>query len=87
MEEQWHPIPGHRGYTVSNLGQIRSQLRVDKPPRLLRPLLTGPPGKQYYAVALAGGSRKRIHRLVLEAFIGPCHNGRRRTRYAASKQQ
>lgn len=92
--EQWKAIPGFPGYEVSDHGRIRS-FRIwgkrakghcqiaDCPQRILIPNIdsTGYPGvnllrasKQY---------RRRIHSLVLLAFIGPrpqgfacCHSDR-----------
>ena len=75
MMEEWRPVPGHHGYFASDQGRIRSQLRDGKPPRILRPRLVGPAGKQYHAVCLAGGAQRRVHRLVLAAFVGLCPPG------------
>jgi hypothetical protein len=74
--EQWRDIPGYEGhYQVSDLGRVRRMTtRAGNPmePRLLRPWLV----RGYPRVALSGGSRseqpqKLVHRLVLEAFVGP----------------
>lgn len=79
--ETWKPIPGYEGlYEVSDLGRVRSLDRVDRRGRFwlgrtLKPQL-GTSG--YLAVALSRHSclkTRAIHRLVLEAFIGPCPKG------------
>lgn len=77
--ERWLPIAGHDGYEVSDLGRVRSVDRtvVDKIGRSRfhrgRVLNFGTLGKGYVAVRL--GWRQPlmyVHRLVLEAFVGPC---------------
>lgn len=87
--EQWKPVLGFEGsYEVSDMGRVRSIDRINQRGYSLK-------GKElriatthfgYLSVALSGGSRaecKRhlVHRLVLNAFIGPqppglegCHN-------------
>lgn len=82
MTEIWNPIPGIDFYEVSNLGRVRSLDRIIKrgkgeglqKGRVLKPQLTGTPGKQYHKVRIAGVERL-VHRLVLEAFVGPCPPG------------
>lgn len=87
MTEQWKPIPGWEGlYEVSTLGQVRGVDRIDASGRrwigkMRRPK---PHGRGYKQVVLWRGGRPSgfgIHRLVLEAFVGPapegmqgCHN-------------
>lgn len=73
--ERWLPVSDYEGlYEVSNYGRVRSFHRTssDTPPRVLRlnQLRSG-----YLQVALSKNGRKRfarVHRLVLESFIGPC---------------
>lgn len=73
--ERWLPVLDYEGlYEVSNCGRVRSFHRSssDTPPRVLRlnPLQSG-----YFQVALSKNGRKRfarVHRLVLESFIGRC---------------
>jgi hypothetical protein len=43
--------------------------------KVLKPRLSGPVGKKYLAVALTGGVQRKVHLLVLEAFIGPRPEG------------
>src|SRR5262245_50905166 len=83
--ERWLPVPGWPGYEVSDLGNVRSYWqglgghqtgsRLVDTPHLLRPtVLHG-----YLLVGLKAVGRpgvlRRIHRLVLEAFVGPCPPG------------
>jgi len=78
MKEEWKTIPGHPDYEVSSIGEIKSLFFKNGAVRkkrgeaiLLKPYLT-PYG--YFTVSLKGKA-ERIHRLVLEAFIGPCPDG------------
>ena len=83
-EESWRPIPGFDGYEVSDFGNVRSywakgnHLTKRRPaPRTLakRSRTDG----KYPSVSLpkpgGGYSSRRIHRLVLLAFEGPCPGG------------
>jgi hypothetical protein len=90
--EQYREIPGHPGYRVSREGEVQSCWGKSVPPRLtdawfsLKPI---PRRGGYLTVNLGGGVKKVarfIHRLVLEAFVGPrppglvcCHSDRDRT--------
>lgn len=79
MDEKWLPIDGFERYEVSSLGCVR---RADT----LRPLKPSPKRRPNgYLVAmrvnLGRGNMRYVHRLVLEAFVGPpppgteaCHN-------------
>lgn len=64
--EQWVTVETFPDYEVSNLGRVR------RGGRELKPL---PCGAGYHSVTLypgpRGGCRRYIHRLVLEAFVGP----------------
>lgn len=81
--EEWRDIPGFPGYQVSNLGGVRGcRPRNGKGPSLnfWRPLKQGRASKGHLFVTLAtgqkgGGKRRFVHRLVLEAFVGPCPPG------------
>lgn len=67
MEEKWTQIPGFTGYEVSDLGRVRRGEEIVSPYRY-----------KYLTVGLPVGDRrhpKRIHRLVLTAFVGPCPVG------------
>jgi hypothetical protein len=65
MTEEWRPL-ANPDYEVSSLGRVRSLSRE----RFL---------KQYdlngYRRVSFGGKGESVHRLVLEAFVGPCPEG------------
>lgn len=75
MEEIWRSIVGYEGiYEISNLGRIKRILNGSgaMPGHILRPYKTN---NGYFVVALHNNTiRKKflVHRLVAEAFIGPC---------------
>ena len=90
MKEKWLPINGYGGYyEVSNLGEVRSLNRAipyerweerygDKMVLRGRPLkgCTAKDGRRSVTLSKNGkATTKRIHRIVLEAFIGSCPNG------------
>jgi hypothetical protein len=71
--EEWRVVPDFPNYWVSN------QARVLGPNGFLK--LSPLQGRKYTRVKLYGGSRNRskayrIHRLVLEVFVGPCPAGK-----------
>src|SRR5689334_22814272 len=83
MEEEWKSVSGYSDYEVSNLGRVRSwriKGNTTKPvtkSRLLKFATCGHKQK-YYAVKLYRdnvGKSHRVHRLVLEAFVGPMPEG------------
>lgn len=83
MEEEWRRIFGYEDYEISNLGRVRSwriKGRTTKPvttPRLLKFAMCGS-GRRYQAVKLYKnniGKSHRVHRLVLETFVGPMPEG------------
>lgn len=71
----WKPIPNHYGYDVSDQGDVRSWKPKNGRGGLIETprLLTALPFKdsKYLRVNLSGKTR-RVHQLVLEAFVGPC---------------
>lgn len=84
MSEMWRPVPGWQtSYEVSNLGRVRSVARKTKsrpgvlrkvPPLVLKPAIV----RGYERVVLQRDKQKvnaAVHRLVLEAFVGPCPDG------------
>lgn len=73
--EQWKAVPQFSGYEISSLGNVRSHKRGA--PRLLKPGWTGTNG-EYRNVHLSRDNKVHallVHRLVLEAFVGPCPDG------------
>ena len=83
-DEEWRPIIGFAGfYEVSNLGRVRSLRQrhgrgIDRQRRAphIRTACNGTNG--YLGLTLCRPGRRRmatIHRLVLEAFVGPCPPG------------
>ena len=93
MSEKWLPAVGYEGlYEVSSIGRVRSLDKIQyckdgRAPRLLRgrvrKLQTHPRGHLMVNLYAADGNAKmeKVHRLVLEAFVGPnppglecCHN-------------
>ena len=86
VAEEWRPVVGWEGYySVSSLGRVRSETRRGhntKPGRARR--LTGKvkrPSQSAWGYLQArmtrGGvpTQKMVHRLVVEAFIGPVEKG------------
>lgn len=91
MTEVWKPVVGREGeYEVSDHGNVRSvdraeiYVRVNQYSgrnltitrrhrgRMLRP---GRKACGHVSVALGRGNSVNVHRLVLEAFVGPCPDG------------
>ena len=64
-KEQWKPYPGDCRYTVSDMGRVKGTRGQ---------LLRTPPNNAGYLVVGIGGL-KLVHRVVLEAFVGPCPEG------------
>jgi hypothetical protein len=88
--EQWLAVVGWDGfYEVSNLGRVRSLDRIipvpnrwgrisQKPHRGRVVRISRVQGAQYQKIVLwrsGKQSTKLVHRLVLEAFVGPCPEG------------
>lgn len=75
LTEEWRDIPGYEGrYQASSEGRVRSVDWVLADGRLLRgKVLKGSPvGKTgHLAVSLRALSRRYVHHLVAEAFVGP----------------
>lgn len=77
--EEWRAIPGFECYEVSNKGRVRNwryrcrwepRTRTRSEPRIIN----GWRQKGYLYVSL-DGVKRRVHHVVLEAFIGPCPDG------------
>lgn len=94
MKEVWKPVVGFEGlYKVSNLGRVKSLCKtrrngtgwIVRKERLLKPCLIGRVGKSRHLMVnlrrngVAHG--KYVHRLVLEAFVGPCPIGKEARHY------
>lgn len=89
MTTQWRPVVGYEGqYEVSDKGEVRSIGRwltkrtrwgsVSQFWHAGRPLQWTDRGEGYHEVGLNRGGKQRqmkVHRLVLEAFVGPCPDG------------
>ncbi|MFJ4997148.1 NUMOD4 motif-containing HNH endonuclease [Microbacterium sp. NPDC088619] len=82
-EEQWRSVVGYDLYEVSDLGRVRSK-------RGPRRILKAQPTRDGYLVLNLSQkgtvTKRRIHQLVLEAFVGPreegqeaCHGDGRRS--------
>lgn len=90
FRERWRPVVGfEKDYQVSDRGRVRSLYRAKTysridhhsglvievvrkfPGRILRPG-TKETGHQ---IVILNGVTKKVHRLVLEAFVGPCPDG------------
>ncbi len=76
--EEWRDIPGFEGYQVSDQGRVRTFLRrgnctvrMGTEPRILKRHIL-PNGYHHLALYTGKGVHRRyVHRLVLEAFVGP----------------
>ena len=70
-KEIWKDIHGYSGYKISNMGNIKS-FKVYKNGKLLTGTVNE---KGYIIINLFNNNKpsfKRLHRLVLETFVGPC---------------
>ena len=77
--ERWVPIPDFPGYEVSDLGRVRSLATpaTRKRGRILKPSRTVS-GNDRVAVGLYRDGKRHmrlVHRIVLEAFVGPRPEG------------
>jgi hypothetical protein len=86
MEEVWRDIPGYEGrYQASTFGRIRSLPRVEFRKNAYggyanwayrgRILRARPKESGHLNVSLGARNTKKVHRLVLETFVGPCPAG------------
>lgn len=84
--EQWRPVLGFEGYyEVSDHGRVRSLAREVRagygrtrwmPGQMLHPCVHNPYGHVLVILSAAGQRKTRtVHRLVLEAFVGPRPDG------------
>jgi hypothetical protein len=74
MIEIWRHIPGYEGiYKVSDQGRVK---RCDKYPGRVLKFGHNKQGRRQVALCRDGVAIKyQVHRLVLEAFVGPCPPG------------
>lgn len=84
--ERWRYVVGFVGYAVSDRGDFVTCRTTGRAARMTRttfllswrPLASQPNREGYLHVRLCGGGKLRkvtVHRLVLEAFVGPCPPG------------
>jgi len=76
-EEEWRPVERMSGYEVSNLGRLRRKNRSW--PRHAKHAYTYPKPRyspQGYVKVHNSQGDHQLHRLVLEAFVGPCPPGK-----------
>lgn len=74
--EAWKPVPhAPDRYEVSDQGRIRSL--IGKAPRILKPGIHPRTGHRMVVLAVERGKTRAlwVHRLVLEAFVGPAPEG------------
>ncbi len=65
MDEIWKPVVGHPGYDVSSKGNVRSWSKLKRGD--LMKLRTNRDG---YLYVMFGTKVRKVHHLVLEAFVG-----------------
>jgi HNH endonuclease/NUMOD4 motif-containing protein len=77
MKERWRTIKSHPRYQVSDLGRVRSLTRKIRDGRIMPGRIIKLCGKKYLMCGLSNGkvAKVYVHRLVLEAFRGPCPPG------------
>lgn len=78
--DRWRPVVGYEGmYEISDTGRVRSLDRVLSDGRRwkAREINPKPSGGGHLHVRLCADAHKWlfVHRLVLEAFVGPCPEG------------
>lgn len=75
-EEEFRPVVGWPEYMIGSLGTLKKA----KTGKVLKPYPVGSRGRtsRYYCVRLCRKGLQKpayVHRLVLEAFVGPCPEG------------
>lgn len=79
LAEKWLPIVGYEDtYAISNLGRVKI-IKSSRPSHVGRIMKQSLSTRGYCIVCLHKNkqkSTKLVHRLVSEAFIGPCPKGR-----------
>lgn len=78
---EWRPVLGYQGrYEVSDGGEVRSIPHVvvrsnGVPNRVVGQVLAQNPSVKGHMLVTIERRKVRVHRLVLEAFVGPCPPG------------
>lgn len=80
MMEEWRDIPSLVDYQASNLGRIRSTLnkrfKPAKPGHTILKSQRERDGRYRVSIRIKGVCKRHlVHKLVMEAFVGPCPNG------------
>ncbi|MDM3894746.1 NUMOD4 motif-containing HNH endonuclease [Mycobacterium intracellulare] len=83
LHEAWRPVVGWEGlYEVSDQGRVRSVERIvqfGSQTRTVRSTILKPgettKGALYVVLSNGRPKNRRVHQLVLEAFVGPCPPG------------
>ena len=81
--ETWKDVPRYEGrYQVSDLGRVRSLLNYGGQDERVLKICTTQRGYRYVTLRTGNDEERRgkqhlVHRLVLEAFVGPCPKGMR----------
>lgn len=81
LSVRWKPVVGFPGYRVSDDGRIETchqKFRDTLAAGDWHPMTPSPSSKGYLRVSLCRDGKRfdrYIHRLVLEAFVGPCPQG------------
>jgi hypothetical protein len=75
--ERWLPVPDYEGlYEVSSHGNVWSAPRATTPGGILKPQKVNKWGHLDVSLCANGiVERHLLHRLVMEAFVGPCPEG------------
>lgn len=84
MSVQFKPIAGHEGYRVGDDGSVWTRRgRGPKPTQNgeWKPMKLCKNHGGYLMVTLRPKKKKLVHRLVLEAFVGPCPDGMEGSHY------
>lgn len=74
--ERWLPIADWPGYEVSDWGRVGTWIRGARF-KILKPWVGKKNGYPYVGLVRADGTKRKylVHRLVMEAFVGPCPDG------------